>query len=244
MSSWVQFIIHIAIKNSYFPSLMGYKMPDIKEKPILFSAPMVMAILDGHKTQTRRVVKDIPMDLHYGKPIMDYGLSGIAGLDNNVLRYTIQDSIDSCNEFKTYCPYGKIGDRLWVRETFAESDRPDGTPVIVYKTGENIPVCRVKDKDSLIKEWESTENVYVEKWKPSIHMPRWASRINLEITNIRVERLKDISKDDVVAEGCFDDYPANTQSAINCYRDLWQSLNGIDSWDLNPWVWIIEFRRV
>jgi hypothetical protein len=148
----------------------------MKERPILFSAPMVRAILDGRKTQTRRVIKEKLM-------------RGEGAHVNN-------------------CQYGKPGDRLWVRETFCYHDY-------------------------LARYLYKADGVTGVKWKPSIFMPRIASRIMLEITGIRVERLQDISEEDAIAEG----WPKSS----DWYRSLWESINGQGSWVLNPWVWVIEF---
>lgn len=192
----------------------------IVHRPILFSGPMVQAILAGLKTQTRRVIK--------GKGT-----------------WSVEDADDFSNrkwpgyedEHGTWCdmqcPYGKIGDRLWVRETFvvcADSNifyRADGKP----------------------DPWDGV------RWKPSIFMPRKASRITLEITGLRVERLNEISESDAKAEGIatssngvyFMDYTHGIANACKpefSFMTLWKSINGPDSWDRNPWVWVVQFRRV
>lgn len=183
----------------------------IKERPILFNAAMVNAILKGCKTQTRRVItskwgtySESPME----KPVMLAGNArplwiGASGL-------------------QLHCPYGDVGDQLWVRETFSEGEMGG----LTFKA----------DIDYAGKH----------KWTPSIHMPRWASRIELEITKIRVEHLNDINKGDVISEGCYPEtaMPANTQSAVNTYRQLWESINGNGSWEANPWVWVVEFKLI
>ena len=182
----------------------------IKERPILFSGPMVRAILEGRKTQTRRIVKD-------GIPLGNW------------------------NETLNKCPYGKPGERLWVRETWA--------PVTIgyaYKA----------------------DGVYIEespvwKWKPSIHMPRVASRILLEITDIRVECLQEISEEDAKAEGLrrfakfgveeWGGVEAHPQvknhfrwydKPIEAFKQLWEHINGRESWKQNPWVWVVEFKMI
>ena len=215
----------------------------MSSKPILFSTPMVQAILEGRKTQTRRIVK--------------------------------QKLIDSCmfdttlntpeNLLPRYCPYGKLGDLLWVRETFVlennyeyyskyklPTDRPlqhhDGFDLIPhYKATEPEP--RIVDEDLMNDKWDDRT-----RWKPSIFMPRWASRITLEITDIRVERLQDISEEDAAAEGCrpyFDkENPVKVEGCSmpmqplvtpkESFQKLWQSING--NWKNNPFVWVIEFK--
>lgn len=203
----------------------------IKERPILFSAPMVRAILDGRKTQTRRVVK--PKDLEW----MDVH-QGLRESDNEVC-----------------CPYGMTGDRLWVRETWAVGKSADTfAPSVLH------PGTWLNDKGGL---WYPADNTAPPapisprgKTRVSIHMPRWASRILLEIVSVRVERLNDISEQDARAEGCSPggwqpsySNPDNSNgddswSATDAFAELWESINGASSWQANPWVWVVEFRRV
>lgn len=220
----------------------------MKERPILFSAPMVRALLDGTKTQTRRIVKPQPSFL------------GAIGNPNQPFV-----TLDAGLHKPIRCPYGQPGDRLYVRETWAETDLHDGTPVVAYRAGGCIPVGRNTSEgpDFLIHKWAQPDTTCCEAWKPSIHMPRWASRITLEITGVRVERLQDISKADAIAEGIesltyggettWRDYSLNDEWAavspmlyhpIDSYESLWESINGPGSWDANPFVWIVEFKRV
>lgn len=211
------------------------------ERPILFSGAMVRAILDGHKTQTRRVIKrpkSMPGDylLHPTK-IMDRLRAWYSRAAGDVVG-TVQP-----------CPYGQPGDRLWVREAFTiPSDVTECTRHVAYRAD----AC---EEDGRLL------------WKPSIHMPRWASRILLEVTAIRVERLNDISEADAIAEGCrpdaglhgdddmgvhftsetFDRHNGRIGSVpmpVVRYAVLWNSINGPGSWEANPWVWVVEFRRV
>jgi hypothetical protein len=152
-----------------------------KERPILFSAPMVRAILDGTKTQTRRIMKTAE------------------------------------------CKYGKSGDRLWVRETWQEVSWPPTGPRFVYKAdGDASP----------------------DRWRPSIHMPRWASRITLEVESVRVERLQECSEADAKAEGCSPLGDDTSQAYRLGYMHLWGQINGPGSWEANPWVWVITFKRI
>lgn len=193
----------------------------MKERPILFSAPMVRAILDGRKTQTRRVAN----------PRKHPSLLDGSWSDNYVL--------DACNFewLMRDCPYGQPGDRLWVRETFQPIYPQDP----LYNGGK--PICY--DYAATYRHGDRLGDSIGEKrkWKPSIHMPRLASRITLEVTGVRVERLNDISGSDAVAEGVRSRLPDNG-IAVAEYRDLWQSINGAGSWNANPWVWVIEFEAV
>lgn len=192
-----------------------------KERPILFSGPMVRALLDGRKTQTRRVVKPQPPE---GVCRCPYA-GGWA--------HEHADGACSCRLIR--CPYGWIGDRLWVREAWGlmdtqPSDGPDRA-TLGYRA----------DGDA------AAPNGRHQLWRPSIHMPRWASRITLEITDVRVERLQDISEDDAWAEGFPDPEGANREypdRARYWFRNLWGEINGKGSWDMNPWVWALTFRRV
>jgi len=185
----------------------------MSEKPILFSGPMVRAILEGRKTQTRRVVKCAGLDL-----------CGPCGLSGEDMRLAGRDW--SGNSVLLKCPHGETGSRLWVRETFQLI--PDDGGSVVY---------RATDPD-----WETTEDW---TWKPSIFMPRHASRITLEITTVRVERVQDIGEVDAKAEGVEPFAPDD-----GCYRSgyagLWDSINAKRGfgWESNPWVWLLEFKRV
>lgn len=190
------------------------------ERPILFSGPMVRAILSGRKTQTRRVCKSIIWT--GGKPFPP----------NTPHHYGEIASIKQC-------PYGKTGDLLWVRETFASNEQAGIHPA------EAQWVYRATDET-----WGEEYEAW--KWKPSIFMPRAACRIILQVTDIRVERLQDISEDDAKAEGATPINIAGEPCApgVNpqAYREgfchLWQSINGFDSWENNPLVWVVEFKPI
>lgn len=204
----------------------------MKERPILFNGPMVRAILDGSKTQTRRVVN--PQPLWVADPCVPFKTS------------------DADPKGVISCPYGKAGDGLWVRETFGIGRATDWT---YYRSqwgddGEEINGAPSKS--------------FFDSWKPSIHMPRSRSRINLEITGVRIERLTNISEADAIAEGSepvelsaaewMGDRPICTKSIEpglcnflehkTGYARLWESINGPGSWAANPWVWVIEFKRI
>ncbi|EBC7335392.1 hypothetical protein G6E34_003790 [Salmonella enterica subsp. diarizonae] len=198
---------------------------------MIFNAEMVNAILSGRKTQTRRPIK-----------WKQTRFTEIAERDDGSLWPWAEDC-ERGGDIWFACPYGEIGDRIWVRETFRVHSRATDVATLVYRA-------------SVRNSWtEQTHRVPIavcdkpatpEKWTPSIHMPRWASRILLEITNVRVERLRDLSEEDAKSEGITP--PAGGvlpgwEYRIN-FRDLWMDIYGTDSWEANPWVWVIEFKRV
>ncbi len=207
----------------------------MKERPILFSGAMVRAIRENRKTQTRRILKHQPIKGDV-KPSLDEGV------------WSAQTERSVVTEFS--CPKGLTGDRLWVKETFQPlwaADEPGD-----WTTGRGYKIGYVATDG--IQDWvdhSEGEGELTQKCKPSIFMPRWASRITLEITAVRVERLQDISEADALAEGVDADAVASfarvagvTRPAGFAYRDLWESINGPGSWAKNPWVWVIEFREV
>jgi hypothetical protein len=202
-------------------------MTVIKERPILFSAPMVRAILEGRRTVTRRAVKIQPRSK---ADIGSYGLGQPFIRNPDVAKPNPE------------CPYGRPGDRLWVRETWARVGNDDPG----YLTfGATYPSC-------LPPGLENIPPASQIRWKPSIHMFRRDSRILLEITDVRVERLQDITYEQAAAEGihrgplrewCASDEGGNCHKyPVPAFRDLWQSVGG--NWDANPWVWVVEFKRV
>lgn len=210
----------------------------MKEHPIIFSAPMVRALLSGEKTQTRRVVK-----LPHSNPLGQWetllwgGQDGGRTKDGDTMPAQMAIGHSRTGDI-LLCPYGQPGDRLWVRETFMDlqgtgvEHRPDPLgPLHRYAYQADTPPGSRGDE---------ARKEYGLKWKPSIHMPRAASRITLEVTGVRVERLQDISEADAAAEGVHTD-PACP--AYDAYQALWEQINGKGSWDANPWVWVIDFRR-
>ena len=207
-----------------------------KERPIIFSGDMVRAILDGRKTQTRRVVK-------IAQHPQAERVQHFEGLRWDWLRY------DGLRLATFKCPYGKEGDRLWVREKFSRHMIPEGEPY--FYPADRLREC--VDHDNGFHYWADGEPEYGdwERPKPSIHMPRLASRITLEIANIRVERLQDISEEDAEAEGAPLELGVLERTILGAkarYRSgfvrLWESINGPGSWDANPWVWCVSFKRV
>lgn len=197
----------------------------MKERPILFSGEMVRAILEDRKTQTRRPMKcQLPKD--------DGGTATcISGrtMHQELVHQAIENN-----------PFGQPGDRLWVRETWGivpildcNSDRVAYRSDYSQACGEDQVIAPVP-----------------KRWRPSIHMPRWASRLTLEITAVRVERLQDISEEDAKAEGCNGDCPIGYIPAYEKaplayhFAQVWDACYGTESWSANPWVWVIEFRRV
>lgn len=212
------------------------------ERPILFSAPMVRAILAGTKTQTRRIVK-LP-DRHHWAIAPDY--PGQILIDGRGDYHGGEFPIDELR-----CPYGKPGDRLWVRETwqgplFWEDQRTE------YERNrrlfEKSECCVYAADGGPVPEFIDDDDILQQRWRPSIHMPRWASRITLEVTRVRVEQLQDISVADSIAEGVVETN-RNLIGLEPCmgwryaYEDLWNSINGARSWNANPWVWVVEFVR-
>lgn len=210
----------------------------MKERPILFSAPMVRALLAGTKTQTRRVVKGLPATAGPFQRFQKFSNDNTihAGFDSNVR----DGAGEMCFHF-IRCPYGQPGDRLWVRESgYWALDQKDAD-LTVYRATADMQGQDVK-------------------WMSPLFMPRWASRILLEVTAVRVERLQEISEVDAKAEGIRLVAPAEQVAgehrdlwehgkAVTChpvraYKHLWTSINGPGSWDANPWVWVVEFRRV
>ncbi len=215
----------------------------MKERPILLSAPMVRAILAGTKMQTRRVVKPIPAtDQLLGLVVGSGGFHYIA--DQTQITYP------DLRRIRWDCPYGQPGDMLWVRETWMPDAPRDGTWASTQFYGcahsplSEIPERFRKPKHCLFRStWQGHE---LTGWKPSIHMPRWASRITLEITGVRVEKLHAISEADAIAEGapwaaCCAPQEGSHKAG---FAKLWESINGAGSWDKNPWLWVIEFKRV
>ncbi|EMR3149118.1 TPA: hypothetical protein L7182_002641 [Klebsiella pneumoniae] len=208
-------------------------MTKITERGMIFNGEMVRALLDGRKTQTRRIVKGTDGAVKFCK---EWNINGeevfvVLGEKDHTGMNPVLGVIS--------CPFGAVGDRIWVREAFRVHSRATDVATLVYKASER-------------NSWtEQTRRVPVavcnkpatpEKWTPSLHMPRWASRILLEITGVRVERLRSMSQDDARAEGVI--AASGPMEAGLAFRELWDSIYGEESWKANPWVWVIEFKRV
>lgn len=224
------------------------------ERPIIFSAEMVRAILDGRKTQTRRVMKVQPYPdsivtvEHYHQTVIDRHGDMQPGPE-------IFGAHWDDGEFGCRCPYGAPGDTLWVRETcWAESFGQGGDGVryaadhawrIIENTQEASEAwCKLAQYggDAAL---DNQTNIGMRV--PSIHMPRWASRITLRITAVRVERLQDISEDDARAEGWpgpITETGFPIASPLAWFANVWTSINGPGAWEANPWVWVVAFERV
>ena len=202
----------------------------MKERPILFSAPMVRAVLKGSKTQTRRVWK------------LPRGCSWYAGHGGEAAGMVQDDDGPAWwHVSEQRCPYGQPGDRLWVREAWRALRRFDSMPPLDIEWRSMVAY----EADTPTGDYRQAPHGRMGKLRPPIHMPRWASRITLEVTGVRVERLQDISSEDSLAEGIYPTstglYPGSPRAA---YRNLWEEINGPGSWDTNPWVWVVEFRRL
>lgn len=198
----------------------------MKDRPILFSAPMVRAILAGQKTQTRRMVRPIGSD--DGFVLQDCGSGWWPYRSDDGESAITRDG----NETPHSCPYGQPGDRLWVRETWAY-----GIHALAAARDEDGPFVYSADG--------STQGRLCDRWRPSIHMPRTASRITLEVIGVRVERLCDISEADATAEGTPNSlHLSGGRFAKENFCHLWETINGEGSWSTNPWVWVVKFARI
>jgi hypothetical protein len=213
-------------------------MLTMRERPIIFNADMVRAVLDGRKTQTRRIIKW--RGLNEGLNLQFSGLRA----SEEPGGWLIESNSRTSSEWRcqpTPCPFGAVGDRLWVRETFGFEIRSvGGSPheQLVYRAS----------KPDAVRLYECNGKPQPVKWTPSLHMRRKHSRITLEITGVRVERLQDISHSDAKSEGCWygrgGGEPDFAVTPSDHFPTLWASIYGEESWQANPWVWVIEFKRV
>ena len=227
----------------------------MKERPVLFSAPMVRTILEGKKTQTRRIVA-MPRKRDW-YVVVDHG--------NGWWPYQSDDGesdlCDDSMEHPYICPYGQPGDRLWVKETWRPRLALSPWDVVITYAADGQQRT-IKDGDFGDRDWTMPKAAVHGNVTP-LFMPRWASRITLEVTDVRVERLQDISEADAKAEGVEGHYikdgwywrnyslsneDASTSpmltNAKDSYRTLWEKLNSPGSWAANPWVWVVSFRRL
>lgn len=228
---------------------------EAKSRPILFSGPMVRAILEGRKTQTRRVIKPQPPDEWLPSEMTDIHKmwsDGSFPMQNGEPIIKGWGVVNESGDWGCVCPHGKPGDNLWVRETWQALTRRFG---VEY----NPKVYLDPDWEKWHKYYRATDGGLLpddSHWRPSIFMPRWVCRIELEITNVRVERLQSISEVDAIAEGVYTNkqaveklgLPADTKLSGSCvdkYRIVWESINGKKyPWVSNCWVWVISFRRI
>lgn len=213
----------------------------MKEIPVLFNAEMVRAILDGRKTQTRRPFKVQP----------EY-IGTIDGLETwNWNQWTWQYGKLKKLRIETVSPFGIVGDHLWVRETFCGYIQTS----YEYDEWEEATTEKIKERFPMTVEYRATSKSRPYKWRPSIHMPRWASRITLKVTDIRVQRVQEISEEDAMAEGvepgCLNcgrncTWETKCNKPTPCYRDsfihTWHEI--YDTWNANPWVWAATFEVV
>lgn len=265
-------------------------MSSIKERPILFTDEMVRAILEDRKTQTRRVVKPSPGHQSEWATVASLskcptcylcevdGQLGAQFQHAQAGKHYRGSDVPSDSPYGWFkCPYGKVGERLWVRETWADVNSELG-PSLLYRSNENLvgweEFSKVFDKDYGVgpsMNYAAYPGSYDmwwsdllagepdHKWRSPRYMPRWASRITLEITNIRVERVQDITEDDAVAEGVTQlktsvrVYPSRSADKVEellsyrqSFEGLWDSINKKKGfgWDVNPWVWVVEFKRI
>ncbi|EMQ0913133.1 morphogenetic protein [Raoultella ornithinolytica] len=196
----------------------------MKERGMIFNGEMVRAILDGRRTQTRRPIK------------WKQTRFTEIGEREDGSKWPWSEDADHACDFWHPCPFGAVGDRIWVRETWARYNIDQNSHDIAYRA-------------TTPEDWPEEG-----RWRPSIHMPRWASRILLEITNVRVERLNSISQEDAQAEGMeltgwrptYSDQDSGGEAwtPYDNFAQLWESIYGEESWKANPWVWVIEFKRV
>lgn len=204
----------------------------MKPLPIIFNTEMVRAILDGRKTQTRRVLKAQPH-------VIDTVIGERLVIEDPLNSDSYLDFINakSTSRITKHCPFGQVGDQLYVRETWRQFNSSDECGCSEYP-------CGCPNNGTIL--FKATGDSGESKWKPSIHMPRSAARIILEVTDVRVERVQDISERDAWAEGFdgYDDDVTGGQSGYDEFCEAWQSIYGEKSWQSNHWVWVIEFKVI
>lgn len=244
----------------------------MKEHPLLLSTPMVQAVLDGRKTQTRRVLKQ-NNTLFDGYTHIPYGLDGHTFQDFDLANARVSRGPSPAGNpgpyLKASYPRGmetthrlypriQPGDRIWFRETWALTESDSG-PVVAYKAGGRRIHMLLNDDHgqptvNAIGPDPEDPSYTVERWRPSLYMPRWACRLVVEVVSVRPERVKDITEKDAIQEGIestaegdwrnYMDQAARLASPVGSFRSLWTSINGPGSWTANPWVWAYKFRPV
>lgn len=234
----------------------------MRERPIIFSGPMVQAILDDSKSQTRRIVKPQP---EWAAEVSTTRVHGplafpIGSLGQQCgFPILIDGRRDGVHHIRN--PYGQPGDRLWVRETYSIQSVDRYSASVSYAERQSVGKT-LADTDGgvdiiplSVEEYAQAERLKdPERWRPSIHMPRWASRITLEITEVRVQRLQDITEEDCVAEGVAPEFEVSLSEFVSKkpievthylgFKHTWAKINGLESWENNPWVWALSFRRL
>ncbi len=228
----------------------------MRERPILFSASMIRAILDGSKTQTRRIAPVLTFDIntHDGCEVtwaLKFSNPTRRNTGGHACLSSYSGGVFTAEQAarivaSQFCRHGAPGDRLWVREAWSI------VPRTAYALSDGVPQIDSPDADhdAAIFRASFDRSQGGIRWRPSIHMPRWASRITLAITGVRLERLQDISEADALAEGVnvHPDHHGKPRdsiySPVQAYRDLWDQINGAGAWAANPWTWAIEFQRV
>lgn len=241
----------------------------MKERGILFKGHLVKKIQAGLKGQTRRVAKAIQAFFDFAVGEYPEHPLDCVRCENGEAIFEFQSDVDDTNEYRFQCPYGTPGDRLYVRECFCAHwcAYPDKADQLLAPNFRKITSGKVKDKeitedDPLFAYYKADferggKPLSHSRWTPSIHMPRWASRIDLEITEIRIERIQDISEEDVQAEGIAPIYqPAFVAAgeiqgpdeipALDIFPETWDAINKKRGfgWDVNPWVWVIDFKDI
>lgn len=228
---------------------------EVREKPILFNSEMVRAILDGRKTVTRRPVKPQPLTLRGGGiqfpwatffangTVHTWDRDGVGGENWNANEHPSENKYAESLKRTPYegaCPFGQVGDLLWVRETFLEQECVCQASPAALRSG--CRFCSGRGLDVIYK----TDHPNLVGFKPNIHMPRWAARIFLEVTDVRVERLRDISEADAMADGGWTYATCPFHKApVKSFEQLWDAIYGKEfPWASNPWVWRVEFRRL
>lgn len=218
----------------------------MKERGIIFNGEMVRAILDGRKTQTRRIMKMQPQPSKSRPGDFWFSSKKLESMVHVSDLVPGHSPISDCHLFfqEHCCPFGTVGDRIWVRETWAEAGA--GAP--------DLKLYRANYPEHVPTHYENVPPADEIRWTPSIHMPRCASRITLEITGVRVERLNSISQEDAQAEGMEltgwrptysdPDSGGEVWTPYDNFAQLWESIYGEESWKANPWVWVIEFKRI
>lgn len=230
----------------------------MKSTPILFKLPMVQAIREGRKTQTRRIIDPQPIpDRHFPYGRLEWNPRNLHYTECNVAWRPLSNAFEDYIQ-NGHCPYGKPGDWMWGKETWRTVDSLDhvkpsnirpGAPIEYAAGGNNVPG------------FEGQPLTGMGKWRPSIFMPKWMSRIILEVVSIRAQRLQDITEEDSIAEGCSPETRAEgtlfrgsihpvkgTHKVFPCakaaYRDIWESINGPGSWERNDYVFAVKFKEV